>query len=243
MPRGFQQQSGFHTHSIPAKFALLVFAFLGLFIAGLSSRGLLAEVYAAYARENLTRDASPEMAAAAAGLSVRFNPGNATYLSLLARSEQLRGHGSEAERRYRTALQRAPVDAYLWRDYALLRPVGSRYDAQIVHAVERAQTLAPTGQGVHLSLGVVGLMDWPRSNPRLRNLWRRSIEFSLRRHREEFLRHVYASGQETRMCQEFLLRRGSDDWCQWTGNARQVCHRADLEPHVRTWCEMLGAYL
>ncbi|MGH8530635.1 MAG: hypothetical protein ACRETN_12475, partial [Nevskiales bacterium] len=126
--------------------------------------------------------------------------------------------------------------------YALLRPVGGRYDAQLAHAVERAQALAPTSHGLHLSFGVVGLVDWPRSNPRLRSLWRKSIEFRLGHDPEEFLRYVYASGQETRLCQEFLPRRGPRDWCQWTANARQVCHRSDLEPQVRTWCEMLGAY-
>lgn len=243
MARSFQQQSGFRTHSTAAKCALLVFAIFGLSVAGLNGRELLAEAYAAYARENLSRQGSPEVAAAAAELALRFRPGSSVNLALLGRAEQLRRRGQEAELSYRAALKQAPADAYLWRDYALLRPVGGRYDAQLAHAVERAQALAPTGKGVHMSLGVVGLMDWPRSNPRLRSLWRKSIEFSLRHDRQEFLRYVYASSQETRMCREFLLRRGADDWCQWTANARQVCHRADLEPQVRIWCEMLGAYL
>ncbi|MGH8530097.1 MAG: hypothetical protein ACRETN_09720, partial [Nevskiales bacterium] len=137
---------------------LLVLASLGLCSAGLNGRGLLTEAYAAYARENLSPEASPELAAAAAEVTLRFKPGDAVYLALLARAEQLRGRGAEAERHFRAALKQAPANAYVWRDYALLRPVGGRYDAQLAHAVERAQALAPTSHGLHLSFGVVGLV-------------------------------------------------------------------------------------
>lgn len=220
----------------------LTLATLSLFAAALCGRWLFAEAYATYARENLTGSRGAEQALASAELALQLIPQHAGYQSLRARAERRRGDPQATAHLYRQALKRAPADAVLWRDYALFLLSRGEYGAA-QHAIARAQALSPANRGLHLSLGLTGLSIWQTAPPPLRELWSRSIEFRLRHQPKEFLRYVFASGQEAMLCRHFATEPALKDWCYWTRNARQSCYVAGLTPKQRRVCERLGAYL
>ncbi len=236
-------QSGLSARRWLNRSLLILLAAASLFAASLNARWLLAEAYATYARENLNRARAGETALAAAGLAQRLQPDNSGYLSLLGRAERRYGSGQVAEAHYRDALKRAPSDAGVWRDFALLQVAEQDHGAQLEHALERAQTLNPTSRNLHLVLGLTGLSTWSSASPALRRLWSRSVTFRLRHGRKEFLRYVFASGREATLCQNFELDAALRDWCYWTKNARHTCYASGLSPKQLRACERLGAFI
>ncbi len=221
---------------------LLLLAAFGLLTAGLNGRWLLAEAYATYAREGFAGRTSGDAVLTAAALALRLEPGNPHYQSVLARAERLYGEETAADRLYAAALKSAPANAFLWRDYALTHALRG-LEAQRAHAFARAQALAPTSRGLHMSLALAGLSDGPGSNAQLQRLWVKSVVFALKHERDPFLRYVFAARRETRLCRELQTNVSLKEWCYWIPKARQTCYRSGLKPHVVRWCERSGAYL
>ncbi|MGH8507087.1 MAG: hypothetical protein ACRETM_14180 [Stenotrophobium sp.] len=138
---------------------------------------------------------------------------NAQALRLQAQNDLDAGQTDTALAEYRQALQLAPADAFLWRDYALAQLESGHNDLALKQAVIHAQTLAPKSAPLQLSLALAGLKVYAQSAPDLQVRWLDSIRFTYLYQPRGLLFAAYVAGQDLMLCQRVVLQPEHNPWC------------------------------
>ena len=186
---------------------------IGLFAAGMNVRWFMADAYSRFA-ENQSRFADTRPAARqAAVLAQKLGFRDARALQALAQSDLYSGQKAQALEEYERALELAPADAFLWRDYALARLDLGLMDERLEHAVVQAQTLAPRSAPLHLTLALAGLKVYGQSSPALQARWLTSIRFTYLLQPGGLFYSAFVAGQDLMLCQQVVPQSESNPWC------------------------------
>ncbi len=205
--------------------APVVVGFLGAaFLLVGSGLNLLGGAYAQYAEGRLDQ-AESESTTQASRLSALLTPWNARRQGLYGWVLTERHQGEEAETRYLTALRWAPADPLLWAEYALSLARSGRFDESLLHAIRRAQTLAPHSPAVQNSIAAIGLSYWRRGTQELRERWLMSMRYERDHNRQTFLDQVVTRGQALTFCTDAAPRLGEQQWCATVRRRVEECRQ------------------
>lgn len=190
---------------------LILLMFVGVYG---NTRWLGAHIYLKFADDRgqsyLTRGAARQ----AADIAHRLQPFSARAVQLQAGADLFNGKTPLALAEYRAALQLAPADAFLWRDYALALIYGGQFDSNLTLAVTQAQGWAVQSRPLHGSLAVAGLKVYDRSDAELRKLWMHSIRLAYPDYVNVILGVAYVADQDLLLCNgDVIPDPGSNVWC------------------------------
>lgn len=193
---------------------LAVLILLAVVSVYMNARWLGASMYLKFAddrgQSSLTRGAARH----AAGIAQRLQPFSARALQAQASSDLFEEKVALALDEYRAALQMAPADAYLWREYALALIYANQFDARLNNSIVQAQTWALRSKPIHFSLAVAGLRVYDRSDDALRKLWMVSIRKAYPDYRNVILGVAYVADQELLLCNgDVIPDPGINPWC------------------------------
>lgn len=214
--------------SIQRPTRLLLFACLMALAASTAYsniRWLGAQAYSRFADEQGRWPEGRESARQAADIATRLVPLSARARQQLATDDLFLGQGEQALREYETALQSAPADAYLWRDYALALVYTNHYDVRLERAVAQAQSWGARSSTIHMSLAVAGLKVFNQSDASLRALWMNSIRYAYWSQPDTVLYTAYLAEQELLLCDEVILQAQHNSWCDAARWRHGLCSR------------------
>jgi tetratricopeptide (TPR) repeat protein len=174
---------------------------------------LAAGLYARYAEQRLDR-LPDARAARASALATGLAPWSAPTRALEGWIHGESGDFEAADAAYVAALRRAPADALLWAEYALVLARNRVFDARLEHATRRALALAPTSPAVRQGLSRMGLAYWRFAEPPVRELWRQSLRWELDRDRAAFLLALDREGFRGTFCAWHAEDLGEAAWCR-----------------------------
>lgn len=217
---------------------LLPLAFSLLFLSG---RWLLAVAYVTYAEEQLDTGWQDAATKRAAELSVQLLPygarEKALHARLLADSAQL----DRAHAEFREALLAAPADPMNWQGFVRYKIRANQYDAEMEHAMQRVRELAPGVTALHFDNALLAIRYWAWGTRRMRDSWKESLHFVMRRDPQGFLGAVLINREEDMLCREPALRMPqTEKWCEAALYARGACFNPYRQPDVTQWCIQFG---
>lgn len=178
----------------------------------LNLMALAATLYAGYAERRLDR-LPDERAARAGALAAALAPWSATHHALAG---WIHGGSSDveaAEAHYAAALRRAPADALLWAEYALVLCRNRAFDDRLTHVTRRALALAPASPAVRQGVARMALAYWRFGDEELRDLWRQSLRWELDHNRAVFLQALERDGGKRAFCAWQAAELGEQAWC------------------------------
>lgn len=174
---------------------------------------LLGSAYAGAAQRRL--DAPTDLGAVhAASIAASLAPWSSHYPALLGWIHAARGDADASADAYARALRRAPADALLWTEYAQALGRLGRFDAELHHALERAQALAPASPAVQHALAEQALSYWSRGTPAIRERWLEAMRDELEHRRGAFLPFVLIRGRARTFCDEMAEAVNETAWCR-----------------------------
>ena len=178
---------------------------------------LTAGAYGRYAEQRLDR-LPDARATRAASLAASLAPWSARPLALQGWIQGESGDFEAADAAYAAALRRAPADALLWAEYALVLGSNRVFDERMTHATRRALALAPTSPAVRQGVSRMALSYWHFADAELRELWRQSLRWELDHNRATFLQALDQGGYRRAFCAWHAADLGEERWCR--GGAR-----------------------
>lgn len=173
---------------------------------------ITASLYARYAEQRLDR-LPDERAARASTLAATLAPWSAPYHALRGWIHGESGDFAAADAAYTAALRRAPADALLWAEYALVRCRNRVFDGRTTLATGRALALAPTSPAVRQGISRMALSYWHFGDPALREFWRQSLRWELDHNRATFLATLDREGYRATFCAWHAAELGEKSWC------------------------------
>jgi hypothetical protein len=123
------------------------------------------------------------------------------------------GEFEAAQAAYVGALRRAPADALLWAEYALVLGHNRVFDERLTLATTRALALAPASPAVRQGVSRMALSYWRSGAPELRELWRQSLRWELDHNHDSFLAAVEREGHRNAFCADHAAQFGEQAWC------------------------------
>lgn len=190
---------------------LILLAVVSVFM---NARWFGANMYLKFADDRGQSSQTRATARHAAAIASRLQPFSARAMQAQASSDLFEEKVPLALDEYRAALQLAPADAYLWREYALALIYANQFDASLNNAVLQAQTWALRSKPVHFSLAVAGLRVYDRSDDALRKLWMVSIRNAYPDYRNVILGVAYVADQDLVLCNgDVIPDPGTNPWC------------------------------
>lgn len=172
-----------------------------------------AGLYHHYAEQRLDR-LPDERAARASTLAARLAPWSAQNLALEGWIRGASGDFAAADAAYASALRRAPADALLWAEYALVLGRNRVFDERLTLATRRALELAPTSPAVRQGIARMALAYWRFADEPVRELWRQSLRWELDHNRATFLQTLDREGARGAFCAWHAADLGETAWCQ-----------------------------
>lgn len=179
----------------------------------LNLSALTAGLYGRYAEGRLDR-LPDERAARASTLGARLAPWSAQFLALRGWIHGQSGDFASAEAAYAAALRRAPADALLWAEYALVLGRNRAFDERLALATRRALELAPASPAVRQGIARMALSYWRFGAPPVRELWRQSLRRELDHNRAAFLESLAREGYRGTFCAWHAADLGEEPWCR-----------------------------
>jgi hypothetical protein len=186
---------------------------ISMLVAALNLSGFMANAYIGFSKNQIGFSDSREAVRQAAQLAQKLDFRNPEAVRLLAEDDLYAGHQEQALSEYQHALQLAPADAFLWRDYAVARIRLGLIDAELEKAVIQAQSLAPKSKPLQFSLAMAGLKVYAQSNPALQSRWLKSIRFAYYIQPKGLIFSAYVAGQDLMLCQQVIPNSGINPWC------------------------------
>jgi hypothetical protein len=174
---------------------------------------LTAGAYGRYAEQRLDR-LPDERAARAAALAASLAPWSARPRALSGWINGESGDFAAADAAYVAALRRAPGDALLWAEYALVLGRNRAFDERMTLATRRALALAPTSPAVRQGVSRMALAYWRFGSAELRELWRQSLRWELDHNRATFLQALDQGGHRRLFCASHATELGEEPWCR-----------------------------
>jgi hypothetical protein len=174
---------------------------------------LTAGAYGRYAEQRLDR-LPDERATRASALAASLAPWAARPRALSGWIRGESGDFAAADAAYTAALRRAPADALLWAEYALVLGRNRAFDERLVLATRRALALAPTSPAVRQGVSRMALAWWRFGGEDLRELWRQSLRWELDHNRATFLRALEQDGTRRAFCAAHAAELGEGRWCR-----------------------------
>lgn len=202
-------------------FAGLAAVFLA--VALLFASGIVADLYARIAIEHRFRAESSSVRASAAKHAAELQPWRAVLHSDLAWAFAARGDFELARQNFRTSLQRAPANAYLWLEYAQALARARRFDEEYTLALRQATLLSPNAKPVRLVAARMGALHWGQGGELERALWSQNIGYTLRVSPYDLLWGVLRTRREGSFCGHLGAELGLSRWCFSIQAARQLC--------------------
>jgi hypothetical protein len=190
---------------------LILLAVIGVYG---NARWFGAQMYLKFA-ENRGQSYQTRVAALhAAGIARRLQPFSAQAMQAIANNDLFEDKVALALDEYQAALQLAPADAFLWRDYALALIYAEQFGPKLNDAVTQAQTWAVKSKPIHLSLAVAGLRVYDRSDAVLQQLWMHSIRIAYLESRDAILSAAYVADQDLLICNgDVVPSPETNIWC------------------------------
>jgi hypothetical protein len=176
---------------------------------------LTASLYGRYAEQRLDR-LPDERALRASALAATLAPWSAPHQALRGWIHGESGDFATADRAYTIALSRAPADALLWAEYALVRCRNRVFDGRTTLATQRALALAPASPAVRQGVSRMALSYWRFGDAELRELWRQSLRWELDHNRATFLATLDREGYRATFCAWHAAGLGEEPWCGGT---------------------------
>jgi hypothetical protein len=173
---------------------------------------LSASLYGGYAEQRLDR-LPDERATRAGALAATLAPWSARQRALQGWIHGESGDFATADAAYRAALRRAPADAVLWAEYALVLGRNRVFDERLAFATRRALALAPASPAVRQGIARMALSYWRFGDAEVRELWRQSLRWELDHSRDSFLRDVDRDGHRAAFCAWHAADLGEAAWC------------------------------
>ena len=173
---------------------------------------LCAGLYAGYAEQRLDR-LPDERATRAATLAAMLAPWSAPHRALQGWIRGASGDFEAADAAYLAALRRAPADALLWAEYALVLGRNRVFDERLTLATRRALELAPASPAVRQGIARMALSYWRFGEPPVRELWRQSLRWELDHNRAAFLHALERDGHRRAFCAWHAADLGEAPWC------------------------------
>lgn len=205
-------------------------------------RGLLATLYESHALERRRLLADSTVALSASELAARLAPWRAGVHRSRAQSLVLRRQPEAARAQFALALQRAPGDAALWRDYARALPRMGEFGAPLLAAMQRALTLAPRSRTTRFGFAVDALYYWNHGTAPVQALWLESLRLTLAVEARRFLRYTGMARRERLLCAYHGTTLQLQQWCEQTAGMRIACDSDTLDPAVRGFCDSIGLF-
>ncbi|MGH8461596.1 MAG: hypothetical protein ACRESS_08330 [Stenotrophobium sp.] len=202
---------------------LIILAVAGAAAVFLNARWFMSDAYTRYSEGQWQWADARASARQAAGFAYRLTPDNARALKSAAIADLYSNQPDQALLEYRQALQLAPADAYLWRDYAFALVSTGHFDDRVQQAVRHAQALAAQSDTLQLSLALIGTGVYRQSDPALRALWLASIRHSFAAHWQPLLEAASRAGQEELLCREVIAKPDSNPWCIQVRAKEKAC--------------------
>jgi len=179
-----------------------------------NARWLLTESYLRFSDQRAIAAETREAARRAAGIAQNLQPFSARALQAEASSDYFLNQPKLAIAEYESALLKAPADAYLWRDYALVLVHQGIFDARLERAVTQAQSWAVKSPPIHVSLAVVGLNVYQQSNAAMRALWFKSMRIAYPYQPDDIQWAAYVAEQELLLCDGGVVPHPeTSNWC------------------------------
>lgn len=169
-------------------------------------------LYARYAERRLDR-LPDERAERAGELAATLAPWPATHHALAGWINGASSDFAAAESHYLAALRRAPADALLWAEYALVLGRNRVFDERLTLATRRALALAPTSPAVRQGVARMAFSYWRFADEGLRELWRQSLRWELDHGRAGFLQMLEREGYKRAFCAWQAADLGEQAWC------------------------------
>jgi len=179
----------------------------------LNLSALVAGAYGRYAEQRLDR-LPDERAARAGTLAATLAPWSAQGLALKGWIHGGSGDFATADAAYRAALRRAPADALLWAEYALVLGRNRVFDQRLTLATRRALELAPASPAVRQGIARMALSYWRFADTPVRELWRQSLRWELDHNRAAFLQSLDREGSRGTFCAWHAADLGEQPWCR-----------------------------
>ena len=178
----------------------------------LNLSALAAALYAHFAEQRL--DALPdERAARASTLAAQLAPWSATHRATQGWILGDSGDFAAADAAYQHALRRAPADALLWAEYALVLGRNRVFDQRLTLATQRALALAPSSPAVRQGISRMALSYGLFAEAPVREIWRQNLRWELDRNRATFLYAVTQDGYRRAFCIQYAADLGESAWC------------------------------
>jgi hypothetical protein len=162
---------------------------------------LTAGAYGRYAEQRLDR-LPDERAARAAALAASLAPWSARPRALSGWINGESGDFESADAAYVAALRRAPGDALLWAEYALVLGRNRAFDERMTLATRRALALAPASPAVRQGVSRMALAYW------------RFGDEELDHNRATFLQALDQGGHRRLFCASHATELGEEPWCR-----------------------------
>ncbi len=173
---------------------------------------LTAGLYARYAegRLDILPDERAARASRHASALARWSP---EYRALQGWILGESGDFPGADAAYRGALRRAPADALLWAEYALVLGRNRVFDERLALATRRALALAPASPAVRQGISRMALGYGLFGDEPVRELWRQNLRWELDHNRAAFLQTVERDGYRRAFCYQYATDLGESAWC------------------------------
>lgn len=178
----------------------------------LNLSALAATLYAHFAEQRL--DVLPDLRATRASAhAAALAPWSATHRALRGWVLGNSGEFDAAEAAYLDALRRAPADALLWAEYALVLGRNRVFDERLTLATRRALALAPASPAVRQGISRMALSYGLFGEAPVRELWRQNLRWELDHNRATFLHAVTQDGYRRAFCIQYAADLGESAWC------------------------------
>jgi tetratricopeptide (TPR) repeat protein len=223
--------------------ARLTAAALGLAalaLAALAGAGLLSSLYASIAGDIARHSNGRSDSVAAGRLAVQLAPWRSAPHRYLAQSHSARGELDAALTESEAAVRASPADGYAWAYLARLVTAQLRFDERAQSLYAMALRRSPHAAPLHRSIAVDGVLRWRFGDVGLRELWRRSMLYSLHHERRAFLSDVVRLGRDPHWCAAQAQALPVGRWCQQAQRMRRLCSRAGLTDEAAAWCRDYG---
>ncbi len=159
-----------------ARCAAILFALSALTY---SATGLLAQAYSAYANTVLALRSDHKAGLVAARYAARLAPLDAALQSQFAWMLYRNGQVGEAKQEMKAALRQAPADADLWLRWSVVQLGCQDCYADLAHAADRVNVLAPRQMGVQQRQATLALAQWPYGDSATHSAWLKSLNTAI----------------------------------------------------------------
>lgn len=225
---------------VAQRLAAAGFCALSLLVVAAATSSFLSSLYASAAADVVLHSNGRTAAADAAVAAVALAPWRSMPRRNLAQSLSAAGQIEAAIEQGKAAVRTNPADGYAWAYLARLTTAVPPLGSDVVSLYQMALARRPDTPALHQAVALDGVVRWRSGDTALRELWRSSMEYTLRDDRKPFLVEIVRMKRDRAWCAAQRDHLPIEQWCANMERVRVECDRPDLAPKALAWCRNLG---